>query len=68
MEIYVHKDHRVITNFRSEYIPRVGEIIHFPHYGGYKVKHVAYRISDTEEPKELMWVELYVDVLKEDVE
>jgi len=50
--------------YSSEHIPRVGEILHFPHIGGFKVKDVAYEISDDSEENTIMWVEVYVDKLK----
>lgn len=53
-----------MKKYISSQVPRVGEIVHLPHYGGYVVKQVAYRISDTNEPKKVMWVELNVEEYK----
>ena len=49
--------------YKSNYIPRMGEILHFPHFGGFRVKSVAYRIADDSglDGNKLMWVELFVE-------
>ena len=47
--------------YNSEHIPRVGEILHFPHLGSFRVKDIAYRISDDSDSNEVMWVEVYVE-------
>ncbi len=53
-----------IIRYNSEHIPRVGEILHFPHLGGFRVKDIVYRISDDSYSNEVMWVEVYVEKLK----
>ena len=50
--------------YNSEHIPRVGEILHFPHLGGFRVKDIVYRISDDTYENEVMWVEVYVENIK----
>lgn len=50
--------------YKSEHIPRVGEILHFPHLGGFKVNDVVYRMSDDRETNTIMWVEVYVEKFK----
>lgn len=52
------------VKYNSEHIPRVGEILHFPHLGGFRVKDIVYRISDDTDSNEVMWVELYVENIK----
>lgn len=52
------------VKYNSKYIPRVGEILHFPHLGGFRVKDIVYRISDDTDSNEVMWVEVYVEKLK----
>ena len=52
------------AKYSSEHIPRVGEFLHFPHIGGFKVKDVVYEISDDRDENKIMWVEVYVDKLK----
>lgn len=64
-EIYINypKFYNMIK-YMSSQVPRVGEIVHMPHWGGYVVKQVAYRISDTSDDKRVMWVELNVEEYK----
>lgn len=48
--------------YESNQIPRVGDILYFPHFGGFRVKSVVYRISDDSGlGNKLMWVELFVE-------
>ena len=51
------------TSYVSEHIPRINEIIHFAHIGGFRVKNVVYRISDDTNCNDVMWVEVYVESL-----
>ena len=57
-----------LTSYKSDQIPRVGDILHFTHFGGFRVKSVVYRISDDGWAIEnrLMWVEVFVDKYEED--
>lgn len=71
MKIYVYdKDitERILyekVKYVSEHIPRIGEILSFAHFGSFKVKNVAYRISDDTDCNDVMWVEVFVCPLKE---
>lgn len=67
-EIFVIYQKRIpAIAYKSNYIPRMGDIIHFPHFGGFRVKSVAYRIADDAgiDGNRLMWVELFVDKYEE---
>ena len=48
VEIACHKrgNNRCLFVYEAEVMPRVGEFIHFPHYGLYVVTDVCYTISD----------------------
>ena len=70
-EIYVMRDRELpLTPYMSNNIPRVGDILHFPHFGSFRVKSVVYRISDDGwvDENRLMYVELFVEKYKEDPE
>ena len=67
--IYVYKNdinerplHEMIK-YSSRHIPRVGEILHFPHLGGFRIENVAYEISDDSESNEAMWISVFVKKL-----
>ena len=67
-EIFVIYQRRIpAIAYKSNYIPRMGDIIHFPHFGGFRVKSVAYRIADDAgiDGNRLMWVELFVEKYEE---
>lgn len=53
--------------YKSNQIPRTGDILHFPHFGGFRVKNVVYRIADDSglDGNRLMWVELFVEKYEE---
>lgn len=53
--------------YKSNQIPRMGDILHFPHFGGFRVNSVVYRISDDSglDGNKLMWVELFVEKYEE---
>ena len=52
-----------MASYKSNQIPRTGDILHFPHFGGFRVKNVVYKISDDSglDGNKLMWVELFVE-------
>lgn len=67
-EIFVIYQRRIpAISYKSNQIPRTGEILHFPHLGGFRVKSVAYRIADDSglDGNRLMWVELFVEKYEE---
>lgn len=76
MKIYIYSNDKIydevnkgsleIVKYVSEHIPRVGEIIHCPHIGGFYVKNVIYRISDDADYNDVMWVELGVEPIKKE--
>lgn len=72
MKIYVYSNEKIykgsleIVKYVSEHIPRIGEIIHFPHIGGFYVRNVVYRISDDTNCNDVMWVELGVEPLEKE--
>ena len=45
-------------------IPRVNEIVYFPHFGGYVVKNVVYCISDDCPDNSLTYVSIILDKIK----
>ena len=59
-----------LTAYKSNNIPKVGDILHFTHLGVFRVKSVVYRISDDglADENRLMWVEVFVDKYEEDHE
>jgi hypothetical protein len=59
-----------LTAYKSNNIPRVGDILHFTHLGCFRTKSIVYRISDDSglDENRLMWVEVFVDKYKEDHE
>lgn len=70
-EIYVMRDRELpLTAYKSNHIPRVGDILHFSHIGCFRVKSVVYRISDDGwvEENRLIYVEVFVEKYKEDHE
>lgn len=75
MRIYVYNNslwecEYPIMSYMADCVPRVNELLHFAHYGGFKVNDVVYRISDDCGNKvldcndKIMWVELYVEKFK----
>ena len=59
-----------LTSYKSDQIPRVGDILHFAHIGCFRAESVVYRISDdgwTDENR-LMYVEVFVDKYEENPE
>lgn len=73
MKIYVYNNDEFydgsqfeIVKYVSEHIPRIGEIVYFPHIGGFYVRNVAYQISDDANCNNVMWVELGVEPLKKE--
>ena len=73
MKIYVYSNDKIydgsqfeIVKYVSEHIPRIGEIVHFPHIGGFYVRNVVYRISDDTNWNDVMWVELGVEPLEKE--
>lgn len=70
--IYVYENginerplHEMIK-YSSQYIPRVGEFLFFPHLGGFIIENVVYEISDDSEPNEVMWISVFVKKLQGD--
>ena len=57
-----------LTSYKSDQIPRVGDILHFAHIGCFRVKSIVYRISDDGwvEENKLIYVEVFVEKYKED--
>ena len=41
-----HKDGTPIIFYKSTIVPRIGEAVHFPHLGGFRVIDVYYQITD----------------------
>lgn len=39
-------DGTLVQQYKSSVVPRIGEALHFPHRGGFRVLDVIYRISD----------------------
>lgn len=52
--------------YKSNQIPRAGDLLHFTHIGCFRVKRVVYRVADDSEldGNKLMWVELFVEEYK----
>lgn len=53
--------------YKAEVVPRVGEFIHLPHYGLYKVGDVCYTVSDDRtghEDEELLFATVILDTEK----
>lgn len=70
-KIFVMRDHELLmTAYKSNNIPRVGDILHFTHLGGFRVKSIVYRISDDGwvEENKLMYVDVFVEKFEEDHE
>lgn len=68
-EIFIMRDRPVIA-YKSNIIPRVGDILHFSHLGCFRVKRVAYTISDDGcvDENKLMYVDVFVEKFEEDHE
>ena len=59
-----------LTAYKSNQIPRIGDILYFPHFGSFKVNNVVYHIADDAglDGNRLMWIEVFVEEYKEDHE
>ena len=58
-------DEEVITTYASDAVPRVGELINFPHKGSFRILAVAHRISDDNywpNEERLIFVEVIIDL------
>ena len=69
MAIYVHTfrfgNYMELLHYTADAVPRINEIIYFPHYGQYKVKDVRYYISDdTKDSNKLMWIDILAEEMK----
>ena len=67
VKIACHKrdSSRCMFIYEAEVVPRVGEFIHLPHYGLYKVRDVCYTVSDdraANENEELLFVTVILEV------
>ena len=59
------KDESSYLLYKSDVIPRKGELINFPHHGSFRILEVAYRVSDDSPFRDnelLMFVEIIVDL------
>ena len=59
------KDEEVIMVYKANAVPRIGELINFPHRGSFRILEVAYRISDDNrwaEDELLMYIEVIIDL------
>ena len=66
MNIYIIFEHKRELHYKSNIIPRIDELVYFPHHGTFRVKKIVYHISDDcENDNELMWVEIHV--IKENI-
>ena len=54
------KNSKILITFYSNTIPRIGELIYFPHFGKFRVFEVIHHISDDSENNKCMWIELEV--------
>lgn len=67
MKIYVYDEDikdRILhekVKYVSEYIPRIGEMLHFAHIGTLEVKNIIYRIQDDTDCNDVMWVEVFCE-------
>ena len=55
----------VIATYKSDAVPRVGELINFPHRGSFRILEVAHRVSDDtgwREDEMLLYIEVIIDI------
>lgn len=63
MEIILEKrDGETIMVYKADYIPRIGDAVHLPHNGGYRIVDVVHRVSDDigNHNDKLLWVQVIV--------
>ena len=59
------KDENVIVTYKFDVVPRVGELINFPHKGTFRILEVAHRVSDDaswREDERLLYIEVIIDL------
>ena len=59
------KDEDIIVTYKSDAVPRVGELINFPHKGTFRILAVAHRVSDDaiwREDERLLYIEVIIDI------
>lgn len=70
-EIYVMRSSELpLIAYKSNNIPRVGDILHFTHLGCFRTKSIVCRIADDAglDENRLMWVEVFVEKCEENPE
>lgn len=61
INVHIISEHREFQ-YKTDFIPQVGESIYCPHFGTFKVEKVTHYVSDDRmEDNELMWIDIYVN-------